>query len=233
MSKKDSVQNSSKRGFLGITGKAGPSTFVASAAGIILARRMLAYLPLMALPLGASAVTPSQPAPPVELVSLDGSRVTTSVLGEKWTILEWTNPGCPFVQKHYQAGNMQATQAAAKKAGFQWVQINSTNPSHGDFRPPAAMRAWNAEMKAVVSHATLDTEGKTGRAYSAKTTPQMVIINPQGVVLYDGAIDSIRSADSADIPKAKNHVLQAIADIQAGRPVAEPQTTPYGCSVKY
>jgi hypothetical protein len=95
------------------------------------------------------------------------------------------------------------------------------------------MKAWNAEMKAVVSHAALDTEGKTGRAYSAKTTPQMIIINPQGVVVYNGAIDSIRSPDPADIPKARNHVLQAMADIQAGRPIAEPQTTPYGCSVKY
>jgi hypothetical protein len=198
-----------------------------------LACRMAACLTLLALPLGASAVSPSQPAPPIELMGLDGTRLTSTILSQKWTILEWTNPGCPFVQKHYQAGNMQATQAAAKKAGFQWVQINSTNPGHGDFRSPTAMKAWNAEMKAVVSHATLDTEGKTGRAYSAKTTPQMIIINPQGVVVYNGAIDSIRSPDPADIPKARNHVLQAMADIQAGRPIAEPQTTPYGCSVKY
>ena len=198
-----------------------------------LACRMAACLTLLALPLGASAVSPSQPAPPIELMGLDGTRLTSTILSQKWTILEWTNPGCPFVQKHYQAGNMQATQAAAKKAGFQWVQINSTNPGHGDFRSPAAMKAWNAEMKAVVSHAALDTEGKTGRAYSAKTTPQLIIINPQGVVVYNGAIDSIRSPDPADIPKARNHVLQAMADIQAGRPIAEPQTTPYGCSVKY
>ena len=198
-----------------------------------LACRMAACLTLWALPLGASAVSPSQPAPPIELMGLDGTRLTSTILSQKWTILEWTNPGCPFVQKHYQAGNMQATQVAAKKAGFQWVQINSTNQGHGDFRSPAAMKAWNAEMKAVVSHAALDTEGKTGRAYSAKTTPQMIIINPQGVVVYNGAIDSIRSPDPADIPKARNHVLQAMADIQAGRPIAEPQTTPYGCSVKY
>ena len=198
-----------------------------------LACRMAACLTLLALPLGASAVSPSQPAPPIELMGLDGTRLTSTILAQKWTILEWTNPGCPFVQKHYQAGNMQATQAAAKKADFQWVQINSTNPGHGDYRPAAAMKAWNAEMKAVLTHAALDMEGKTGRAYSAKTTPQMIIINPQGVVVYNGAIDSIRSPDPADIPKAKNHVLQAMADIQAGRPIAEPQTTPYGCSVKY
>jgi hypothetical protein len=197
------------------------------------ARRILVGLTFLLLPLGGFAVAPFQPAPPLDLMSLDGMRLSTSTLTQKWTILEWTNPGCPFVQKHYQAGNMQATQIAAKKAGFQWVQINSTNPGHGDYRPAVAMKAWNAEMKAVLTHATLDIEGKTGRAYSAKTTPQLIIINPQGVVVYNGAIDSIRSPDPADIPKAKNHVLQAIADIQARRPIAEPQTTPYGCSIKY
>ena len=95
------------------------------------------------------------------------------------------------------------------------------------------MAAWNSQMKAQTSLATLDPNGATGRAFGAKTTPQMVIINPQGTVVYNGAIDSIRSASQADISKATNYVLKAMAEIKAGKPVSEPETTPYGCSIKY
>ncbi|MEY4724492.1 MAG: hypothetical protein RL043_641 [Pseudomonadota bacterium] len=192
-------------------------------------------LALSLLPFGqaALAVSAGQPAPSIALQTLEGKPVGSSDLKNKWLVLEWTNPGCPFVQKHYQAGNMQATQAAALKAGFTWVQINSTNPSHQDYKAPKDMAAWNSQMKAQVSLATLDPNGATGKAFGAKTTPQMVIINPQGTVVYNGAIDSIRSANQADISKATNYVLKAVAEIKTGKPVSEPETTPYGCSIKY
>lgn len=192
-------------------------------------------LALSLLPFGqaALAVSAGQPAPSIALQTLDGKPVGSADLKNKWLVLEWTNPGCPFVQKHYQAGNMQATQAAALKAGFTWVQINSTNPSHQDYKEPNDMAAWNSQMKAQVSLASLDPNGVTGKAFGAKTTPQMVIINPQGTVVYNGAIDSIRSASQADIAKATNYVLKAVSEIKAGKPVSEPETTPYGCSIKY
>lgn len=192
-------------------------------------------LALSLLPLGtaALAVSAGQAAPAITLQTLDGKSIGSADLKNKWLVLEWTNPGCPFVQKHYQAGNMQATQSAAIQAGFAWVQVNSTNPNHQDYKAPKDMAAWNDQMKAQVSLATLDPNGATGKAFGAKTTPQMVIINPQGTVVYNGAIDSIRSASQADISKATNYVLKAVAEIKAGKPVSEPETTPYGCSIKY
>jgi hypothetical protein len=192
-------------------------------------------LGLALLPLGtaALAVSAGQAAPAITLQTLDGKSIGSVDLKNKWLVLEWTNPGCPFVQKHYQAGNMQATQSAALKDGFTWVQVNSTNPGHQDYKAPKDMAAWNSQMKAKVSLATLDPNGATGKAFGAKTTPQMVIINPQGTVVYNGAIDSIRSASQADISKATNYVLKAMAEIKAGKPVSEPETTPYGCSIKY
>ena len=192
-------------------------------------------LALSLLPFGqaALAVSAGQPAPTIALQTLDGKPIGSADLKNKWVVLEWTNPGCPFVQKHYQAGNMQATQAAVLKAGFTWVQINSTNPGHQDYKAPKDMAAWNSQMKAQVSLATLDPNGVTGKAFGAKTTPQIVIINPQGTVVYNGAIDSIRSASQADISKATNYVLKAVTEIKAGKPVSEPETTPYGCSIKY
>ena len=190
---------------------------------------------LALLPFGpaALAVSAGQPAPTIGLQTLDGKSVGSRDLKNKWVVLEWTNPGCPFVQKHYQSGNMQATQPAALKAGFTWVQINSTNPSHQDYKLPKDMAAWNSQMNAQLSLATLDPNGATGKAFGAKTTPQMVIINPQGNVVYNGAIDSIRSASQADISRATNYVLKAMSEIKAGKPVSEPETTPYGCSIKY
>lgn len=190
---------------------------------------------LSLLPLGpaALAVSAGKTAPAIKLQTLDGKSIGSADLKNKWLVLEWTNPGCPFVQKHYQAGNMQATQSAALKAGFTWVQVNSTNPGHQDYKAPQDMAAWNEQMKAQLSLATLDPNGTTGKVFGAKTTPQMVIINPQGTVVYNGAIDSIRSASQADISKATNYVLKAVAEIKAGKPVSEPETTPYGCSIKY
>ena len=180
-----------------------------------------------------AAAVVGKPAPAISLQTLDGKSIGSVAFKNKWVILEWTNPGCPFVQKHYQSGNMQATQSAALKAGFTWVQVNSTNPNHPDYKSPQDMASWNAQLKAQVSLATLDANGKTGMAFGAKTTPQMVILNPTGVVVYNGAIDSIRSASQADISKATNYVLKAMAEIKAGKPISEPVTTPYGCSIKY
>lgn len=188
---------------------------------------------LMASGTAMASADPGQPAPEFRLTDLAGQTVTLSALRGRWVALEWTNPECPFVQKHYRAGNMQSTQAQARAAHVVWIQVNSTTPKHADYKSPDQMKAWNAEMKAMVAHAALDADGAVGRVYGAKTTPQMVLINPDGKVVYHGAIDSVRSANPADIPKATNYMKQAMTEALAGKPVTLASTTPYGCSVKY
>lgn len=193
--------------------------------------------------IGAAFITPSRTvyaladsgssAPPLQVMDLGGKPVQLADYKGRWVALEWTNPECPFVQKHYNSGNMQATQREALEKKVVWIQINSTNPNHSDYKPPDTMRAWNASMRAQPTHATLDQDGKTGMAYGAKTTPQMVLINPEGKVVYHGAIDSIRSANPADIPKATNYMKQAINEALSGKSVSVPTSVPYGCSVKY
>ncbi len=194
---------------------------------------LVVIVQMFGISIARAAADPGQAAPDFRATDLLGKTVSIAGLKGRWIALEWTNPECPFVQKHYNSANMQSTQQQATAANVVWVQINSTTPKHGDYKSPEQMTAWNKEMKAVVSHAVLDPQGIIGRAYGAKTTPQMVLINPDGRVVYHGAIDSIRSANPADIPKATNYMKQAMTEALAGKPVGTPSSTPYGCSVKY
>ncbi len=187
----------------------------------------------LAAPTPTLSADPGKPAPVFSLTDLEGKQVSLKDFKGRWVALEWTNPDCPFVQKHYKSGNMQETQKLAADKKIAWIQVNSTTPSHQDYKNSAQMKDWNAAMKAILAHAALDADGKVGRAYGAKTTPQMVLINPGGVVVYHGAIDSIRSANPADIPKAINYMKAAINEALAGKPVTHASTVPYGCSVKY
>ncbi len=180
-----------------------------------------------------AAAEPGKPAPVLTLIDLDGKAITLNDFKGRWLALEWTNPDCPFVQKHYKSGNMQATQRLAADKKVMWLQVNSTNANHREYKSPAQMKAWNAEMQATSSHSALDQGGKTGKAYGAKTTPEMVLINPEGIIVYHGAIDSIRSANPADIPKATNYMAQAINEALAGKPLTVASSSPYGCTVKY
>jgi peroxiredoxin len=181
----------------------------------------------------AAAVAPGNPAPAFTLTTLDGKPVALADLKGKWVALEWTNPDCPFVQKHYDSDNMQATQRVAADKKVVWVQVNSTNPGHKDFKSTKQMNEWLLAMKAVPTHAALDQSGAVGKAYGAKTTPHMYLINPGGQIVYNGAIDDKRSANPADIPGARNHMKEAITEAVSGKPVTIAATTPYGCSIKY
>lgn len=181
----------------------------------------------------AAAVAPGNPAPAFALTTLDGKPVALADLKGKWVALEWTNPECPFVQKHYGADNMQATQRAAADKQVVWVQVNSTHPGHQDFKSAKQMNEWLLAMKASPTYAALDQSGVVGKAYGAKTTPHMYLINPGGQVVYNGAIDDKRSANPADIPGARNHMKEAITEAVSGKPVTIAATTPYGCSIKY
>jgi len=198
-------------------------------------RRPLLALSLAAvLPLAAHAAPAvGQPAPDFTLKDAAGKTVRLADFRGKHVVLEWTNPGCPYVRKHYDSGNMAATQQDAMGKGVVWLSINSTEKASGDWLEPARLVAWKKERKSTPTAVLADEEGTVGRAYGARTTPHMYIVDPQGRLVYAGGIDSIPSSSPSDIPKAVNYVKQALAESLAGKPVSAATTRPYGCSIKY
>ncbi len=189
-------------------------------------------LALLSVSAGASAVI-GQPAPAFSAQDANGRSVSLADFKGKHVVLEWVNPGCPYVRKHYDAKNMQATQQAAAAKGVVWLAVNSTHSGHGDYLPPARMAAWMQGQGAQATATLMDIDGQVGRAYGARTTPHMYLIDPAGRLVYAGAIDSKPSANPADIPGATNHVQQALAESLAGKPVSTAATRAYGCTVKY
>lgn len=181
--------------------------------------------------LAAAAV--GQAAPEFTALDSAGQRVTLADFKGRHVVLEWVNPGCPYVQKHYGAANMQATQKAAMARGVVWLAVNSTARDHPDYHAPAAMAAWMQAHKAAATATLMDSDGQIGRAYGARTTPHLYLIDPTGKLVYAGAIDSKPTANPADIASATNHVRQALDEALAGKPVSVSSTRPYGCSVKY
>lgn len=186
--------------------------------------------------LGSSALAaapPGQMAPNFSLPTTDGKTTRLADFKGKWVVLEWVNPGCPYVQKHYVSKNMQALQKEGDGKGVVWLAVNSTNPSHQDYLKPAAMGNWMKAQGGTPRATLMDEGGDTGRAYSARTTPQMLLINPDGKVVYNGAIDDKRSYNPEDVKTAKNHLRVALDESLAGKSVSTASTAPYGCSVKY
>ena len=189
------------------------------------------------LTLGATAAlaaaTVGQPAPAFSAVDATGKTVSLADFKGKHVVLEWVNPGCPYVQKHYNSANMQGTQKDAVAQGVVWLAVNSTAQDASDYKAPAAMAQWMQAQKAAATATLMDSDGKVGRAYGARTTPHMYVVNPAGTLVYAGAIDSKPTASPADIPSATNHVKVALAESLAGKPLSMPSTRAYGCSVKY
>lgn len=195
-------------------------------------RAMLALIAVLAAP-AAAQQTNGQPAGNFRLIDASGKPVALSDFKGRPVVLEWNNPGCPFVQKHYASGNMQKTQAAAKAMGAAWLTINSGAPGKQGHMTGAEARAFVAKEKAVPTAYLLDPEGKVGRGYAAKTTPHLYIVAADGRLVYQGGIDDKPTADPADIKGARNHVLAALGELKAGKRVSVTETRPYGCSVKY
>jgi len=194
-------------------------------------RRLVA----VALPLTASvpAVAQAKPAPDFTAVDADGKTRSLSEFRGKTVVLEWVNEGCPYVRKHY-SGNMQGLQQAARADGVVWLTIASSAPGkQGYFPDGAAAKSWMTAKGAKPTALLLDSDNKVAMAYKAKTTPHMFVIDKAGQVVYEGAIDDIPTSKVEDLPKARNLVAAALADVKAGRKVGTPFATPYGCSVKY
>jgi peroxiredoxin len=151
----------------------------------------------------------------------------------KYVVLEWHNQGCPYTAKHYTSGNMQSLQKEWTAKGVAWFTVISSAPGQQGYMTASAENAYVKKVGADPTAVLLDKDGKVGHAYDAKTTPQMVVIDPAGKVIYDGAIDDKPTPDVSDIKGARNYVSDALTASMAGRPVATPYTRPYGCSVKY
>lgn len=180
-----------------------------------------------------SAPAVGQDAPAFTLTDTSGKSVRLADFKGKHVVLEWVNPGCPYVRKHYSSANMQGTQKEVTGKGVVWLAINSTETGHPDYLAPKKLASWMTEQKAGATLTLMDEEGAVGQAYGARTTPHMYIINPQGKLIYAGGIDSIPSARPEDIKTAVNYVKQSVGQALAGQPLTNATTRPYGCSVKY
>ncbi len=174
-----------------------------------------------------------KPAPDFSLVNEKGETVTLSDHKGKYVILEWTNHLCPYVQKHYGSDNMQKLQEEYTGQDVVWLSVISSAPGKQGYVTAEESMALTEEREASPTHVLFDPEGDVGKMYSAKTTPHMYIIDPQGMLRYAGAIDSIKSANPADIARADNYVDLGMISLMAGQQVDKKLTAPYGCSIKY
>jgi peroxiredoxin len=198
--------------------------------------KSLLLLPVLTLILNLSAfsaVEPGETAPDFTLKDSKGNSKKLSSYSGKFVVLEWMNPECPFVKKHYSIGNMQSLQKEYTTKGVVWLSIISSAPGKQGYCTGPQAEANTKDQKASPTAVLLDPSGEVGQMYGAKTTPHMFVINPEGKLIYMGAIDSIRSANSSDCAKAENYIRQTLDAALAGKPVPTPETKSYGCSVKY
>ncbi|MBJ7535634.1 thioredoxin family protein [Rhodomicrobium vannielii ATCC 17100] len=173
------------------------------------------------------------PAPDFSATDSNGKAVRLSDYRGKTVVLEWTNDGCPYVQKHYSTNNIQSLQKDAAAKGVVWLSVISSAPGEQGAVSGADANKLSEKRGAAPAAVLLDPEGKVGRAYDARTTPHMFIVNGDGTLVYMGGIDDKPTATPSDVKGAKNYVRAALDDLAAGKPVATPVTRPYGCSVKY
>ncbi|HTV05447.1 MAG TPA: thioredoxin family protein [Acidobacteriaceae bacterium] len=186
-----------------------------------------------ALALPAFAARVGKQAPAFTGMDTHGHMHSLSQYRGKYVVLEWTNKDCPYTRAQYDSGNMQALQKEWTARGVVWLTILSSAPGHQGYMTAAQEDAWIKKVHADPTAAILDPTGTIGMAYGAKTTPHMFVINPEGKLIYDGAIDDHPTTDPFDVDKAHNYVTDALSEAMAGKSVATAYTRPYGCSVKY
>ena len=176
--------------------------------------------------------TVGQAAPPFSASDASGKPVSLADYKGKYVVLEWVNKDCPFSQKHYDSGNISASQKHAAAKGAVWLAVSTSAAGPKDKAAATSLAGWMKEKNATPSAIVLDS-GPIGRAYGAKTTPHMYLIDPAGKIVYAGAIDSKASSNPADVAGATNYVKLALDEALAGKALSKPVTQPYGCSVKY
>jgi len=187
-------------------------------------------LPLLSV---AESARVGDPAPTFTATDSRGKTESLAQYRGKFVVLEWHNQGCPYTKKHYVSGNMQDLQKEWTGKGVVWFTVISSAPGAQGYVTASQENEYLAQMHAAPTAALLDPDGKVGRLYNAKTTPEMFVINPEGKLIYAGAIDNRPTPDSEDIKGADNYVDDALTAAMAGKPVAMPYTRSYGCSVKY
>jgi len=187
------------------------------------------------LAVGTASAGPQvgRPAPDFTATDSKGAPETLSQYRGKTVVLEWTNADCPYTRKHYASGNMQNLQLLAQKNGVVWLSVISSAPGKQGYVNGPAADDLTQSRHAAPSAVVLDPSGDLGRLYAAKTTPHMFVIDKNGTLQYMGGIDSIATADAADIPNAEPYLKEAMLAVVQGSPVAHAVTKPYGCSVKY
>jgi peroxiredoxin len=181
----------------------------------------------------AFAVKVGTPAPDFSGTDSHGKTQQLSAYRGKYVVLEWTNSDCPYTRKHYESGNMQSLQKEWTAKGVVWLSILSSAPGHQGYLTAAQENSYLAREKAAPSAVVLDPTGAIGHEYEAKTTPHMFIIDPNGKLIYEGAIDDHPTADASDIKESKNYVDEVLSAAMAGKPLPVSYTASYGCSVKY
>jgi peroxiredoxin len=190
-------------------------------------RAVIAILIALAFSIAPSAARIGDPAPEFSNKAISGQTYTLADLKGRWVVLEWHNPDCEFSQKHYNSGNLPRLQKQWTSKGVVWLTVVSPNVpvDHAD----VLVKATGGAPTAVL----LDTAARTASAYAAKTSPQMFVIDPKGMLVYNGAIDDKPTADPADVATAKNYVVAALTEAMSGRPITTATSRPYGCAVKY
>ncbi|HEY4354812.1 MAG TPA: redoxin domain-containing protein [Acidobacteriaceae bacterium] len=196
-------------------------------------RNAFLFASLAATSLTAFAVKPGETAPNFQGKDSNGNTQTLTQYKGKYVVLEWANQGCPFEQKHYKSGNMERLQKEWTAKGVVWLSVISSAPGQQGYVSPAEENDYLKKMSAAPTAAILDPSGTIGRMYAAKTTPHMFVIDPQGKLIYEGAIDDQPTPDPDSLKGAHNYLNQALNEAMAGKPVTTPVTQAYGCSVKY
>jgi peroxiredoxin len=194
---------------------------------------MLSMALMVAASTAFAEVNNGEPAPEFTLTDTKGTSHNLSDFRGKYVVLEWVNHGCPFVVKFYSVGKMQELQKAAADDGVVWLSICSSAEGKQGYMNNDEWNAKIEESGTAAAGVLIDEDGTVGKMYGAKTTPHMYVIDPEGTLIYQGAIDSVPSTDSADIDGAENYVMAAIAQHKAGEEIVNAQTKAYGCSVKY
>ena len=195
---------------------------------------ILKLFSLLALGAVIGSFTPDDKANNFQLKDSHGKSHSLDSYKGNWVVLEWTNFGCPFVKKHYDSNNMQQLQKKYTQKGVIWLSICSSAPSkQGHYNDMAELNKKISDYKCAHTAYLIDEDGSTGKKYSARTTPQIVIINPEGYIVYNGAIDDMPSTDKDDIAGARNYPSEVLDAVLSGKESPHSRTKPYGCSVKY